>query len=146
MLSGIGFLSIEEDVMSTLGATTLLLVVTIRVLGVNRTNATESWYTSDQAIAGHQLYNNFCAECHRPDLSGAMGPALLGSNFKQRWGGKTVEKLYKFEHLSMPPLSPGSLTANELFPITAYILKMNGLAEGNTALSEETAAQLTLPK
>ena len=75
-----------------------------------------------------------------------MGPALLGSTFKKRWGGKTVEQLYKFEHHSMPPLSPGSLTANELFPITAYILKMNGLAAGNTALSEETAGRLTLPK
>jgi mono/diheme cytochrome c family protein len=132
--------------MSRRGATTTLLIVTVLVLGLNRTNAAESWYTSDQAAAGHQLYNNYCAECHRPDLSGAMGPALLGSTFKQRWGGKTVEQLYKFEHLSMPPLSPGSLTENELFPITAYILKMNGLAAGNTALSKETAARLTLPK
>jgi mono/diheme cytochrome c family protein len=146
MLAAIGFLSIGEDVMSRRGATITLLIVTVLVLGLNRTNAAESWYTSDQAAAGHQLYNNFCAECHRPDLSGAMGPALLGSTFKERWGGKTVEELYKFEHLSMPPLSPGSLTANELFPITAYILKKNGLAAGNTALSEETAARLTLPK
>ncbi len=76
-----------------------------------------------------------------------MGPALLGTVFKQRWGGgKTIEELYKYERMSMPTLDPGSLTENELFPITAYILKMNGLPAGSTALSEMSGAQLRLPK
>lgn len=125
---------------------TALLISTIMILGFSDSGAAESWYTQEQASAGHLLYNNYCAECHRPDLTGAMGPALLGSMFKQRWGGRTIEELYKYEHRSMPPLEPGSLTANELFPITAYILKKNGFPAGSTALSETSGAQLRLPK
>ncbi len=124
----------------------VFLFATMMIFGFIDTSAAESWYTKEQASAGHLLFNNYCAECHRPDLTGAMGPALLGPVFKKRWAGKTIEEFYKFEHRSMPPLEPGSLTANELFPITAYILKRNGFPAGSTALSETSAARLRLPK
>lgn len=123
-----------------------IVVSTVQVVGLTQVSAAESWYTADQATSGHQLFNNYCAQCHRPDLSGAIGPALIGPTFKQRWGGKTVEALYQFEHQKMPATNPGSLTAKELLPITAYILEKNGLPAGNTALSETTGAQLALPK
>lgn len=125
---------------------TALVVSTVQVVGPTQADAAESWYTADQAAAGHQLFNNYCAQCHRPDLSGAIGPALIGSTFKQRWGGKSVEELYQFEHQKMPATNPGSLTPKELLPITAYILEKNGLPAGNTTLSEKTGTQLTLPK
>lgn len=104
------------------------------------------WYTAQQADQGHDLFNNHCAECHRPDLTGAMGPALTGSAFKANWGGKTVETLYQFEHRNMPATNPGSLPGDQVMQITAYILQKNGLPAGSTPLSESTARQLTLPQ
>lgn len=32
--------------------------------------ANDGWYTADQADRGHQDFNNHCAQCHRPDLTG----------------------------------------------------------------------------
>lgn len=128
------------------GLAVALLVSTAQFFILTHANSEESWYTSDQSKAGHQLFNNYCAECHGPDLSGGMGLALIGPTFKQRWGGKSVERLYQFEHHEMPAINPGSLTAKELLPITAYILEKNGMPAGCTALSEKTGQRLMLPE
>ena len=60
--------------------------------------ATTGWFQQAQAEQGHQLFNNYCAECHRPDLSGALGPALKGSAFLNKWTGHPLSVLYHFEH------------------------------------------------
>lgn len=105
----------------------------------------QGFFTAAQADTGHDAFNNHCAECHRPDLTGAMGPALIGTPFFQHWGGRTVEALYQFEHTKMPATNPGSLPPDQVLAITAYILKRNGLPAGSTFLDEAAAKQLTLP-
>ncbi len=102
-------------------------------------------FTSAQADQGHQLFNNHCAECHRPDLTGALGPALKGPDFAKRWGGKPVEDFYQFEHANMPANAPGSLPKDQMLAITAYILKQNGLTPGSTPLSEAAAKDMKMP-
>lgn len=103
------------------------------------------WYTTAQAEQGHMLYNNICAQCHRPDLTGAMGPALVGAAFAQRWGGKPLGDLYQFEHSQMPAVNPGSVPDAQMWPITAYILQRNGLPPGQTPLGADTGAKRILP-
>lgn len=105
----------------------------------------EGLYTAPQAEEGHQLFNNYCAECHRPDLSGAQGPALAGPVFKQRWGGKTVGELFNYDHSKMPPTNPGSIPEDKDWQITAYILQKNGLEAGQKDLGPATMGQ-TIPK
>jgi mono/diheme cytochrome c family protein len=102
-------------------------------------SAAAGWYTKAQAEKGHQLFNNYCAQCHRPDLSGAAGPALVGPTFLGKWGGKTVSDLYAFEHEKMPAINPGSMPPDQLWPITAYILEKNGFKAGSTELDDKTA-------
>ncbi len=102
-------------------------------------------FTSAQADQGHQLFNDHCAECHRPDLTGALGPALKGSDFAKKWGGKPVEDFYQFEHANMPANAPGSLPKDQMLAITAYILKQNGMTPGSTALSEAAAKDMKMP-
>jgi mono/diheme cytochrome c family protein len=108
------------------------------------TAADQGWYTPAQADRGHQLYNNYCAECHRPDLSGAMGPALIGKAFLDKWGGQPLGDLYGYEHKTMPAVNPGSLPAGELWTITAYILQKNGFEAGTAELTTTTGAQRVL--
>ena len=108
--------------------------------------ADAGYYTSQQADDGHMAFNNHCAECHRPDLTGALGPALVGKPFLARWGGKSVEDLFQFEHEKMPATSPGSLPKDQILKITAYILKRNGYKAGSTPLDEKVAKTITLPK
>ncbi len=102
------------------------------------TTATEAagWYTSDQAQQGHLLYNTYCAQCHRPDLSGALGPALVGQPFLDRWADKTLGDLVTFEHTRMPADNPGSVPTDKLDEITAYILSKNGFDAGSEPIAE----------
>ncbi len=96
------------------------------------------WYTRDQAQRGHQYFNNYCAECHRPDLTGAVGPALVGDAFLKRWGSRPLRNLFDFEHSKMPATNPGSLPDDKLWSITAYILKKNGFEAGSAALNRQS--------
>lgn len=102
------------------------------------------WYTSAQATSGEQLFNNYCAECHRPDLTGADGPALKGAAFLKTFGGQPLSDLYGVEHTTMPAVNPGSLPDTTLMPITAFILSKNGLPSGDAPLDETTLSR-TLP-
>ena len=105
----------------------------------------DGWYTTAQATRGHQLFNNQCAQCHRPDLTGAAGPALVGTAFLAKWGGKPLSDLFTFEHEKMPAVNPGSVPPDQLWPITAYILQKNGFAAGDTEIGDALASR-TLQK
>ena len=102
------------------------------------------WYSAAQATAGQQLFNNYCAECHRPDLTGADGPALKGAAFLKVFGGQPLSDLYGVEHTTMPAVNPGSLPDTTLLPITAFILSQNGLPAGDAPLDQATLTR-TLP-
>lgn len=104
------------------------------------------WFTQDQATRGHQLFNDNCAQCHGPELKGAAGPALAGDAFLQKWSKKPVGDLFTFEHTNMPATNPGSLPADTVWAITAYILQRNGFPAGSIALSQSTGANRTLAK
>ena len=107
--------------------------------------ANDGWYTQAQATRGHQLFNNQCAQCHRPDLTGAAGPALVGPTFLDKWGGKPLSELYTFEHEKMPAVNPGSVPPDQMWMITAYILQKNGFAAGDAEIGDATAPR-TLAK
>lgn len=97
-------------------------------------------FTKQQAEDGHVKFNNLCAQCHRPDLSGALGPALKGDAFKAKWGGKPVANLRTFIHDNMPKNAPKTLKDDELDPIVAHILDANGVQPGDKPLSKDTAS------
>ena len=98
----------------------------------------KGWFTATQANRGHQLFNNYCAECHMPDLTGAMGPALKGQQFLSAWGTRTLGDLLTFEHQNMPANNPGSVSDKQLADITAFILMKNGFPAGKTPLVKGT--------
>lgn len=77
---------------------------------------------------GEVDYNSHCAECHRPDLTGALGPALTGNAFMKKWG-HNVNDLKAYVHSSMPLNAPGSLTADQYTAVIDYILAKNGLQD-----------------
>lgn len=102
--------------------------------------AKAGFFTADQATQGHQDFNNHCAECHRPDLTGGAGvPPLLGKKFLSAWGSQKVSDLITFEHQNMPANNPGAVPDDKLYKITAYILQKNGFPAGSTPLSAATA-------
>ena len=104
----------------------------------------KGWYTASQANRGHQLFNNYCAQCHMPDLTGAMGPALKGQQFLSAWGTRTLGDLLTFEHQNMPANNPGSVSDKQLSDITAYILMKNGFPAGKTPLAKGAGNTMVL--
>ena len=113
------------------------------ILALNGAHAADSggWYTPDQAARGHITFNSYCAQCHRPDLMGAIGPALVGATFLKDWSNKPLSELYNFEHTKMPATNPGSVPENKLWDITAYILQKNGFSPGPTDLTAQAASR-----
>ncbi len=123
----------------------VLLCTAVAIAVSNSAGAAgQGWYTQDQATRGHQLFNNYCAQCHRPDLKGAAGPALIGDAFLKQWTDKPLGDLFGFEHSKMPATNPGSVPDDAMWSITAYILQKNGLPAGSVALSQPTGASRVL--
>jgi mono/diheme cytochrome c family protein len=103
-------------------------------------SAADGPFTQEQAADGKTRYNNQCATCHRPNLKGGQGPALIGDDFKNKWAGKPVAELRDYTQRTMPPTAPGSLPDDQIDPIIAFILSENGVAPGQTALSKDSAS------
>ena len=121
---------------------TIAAGLTLLVGASRAAEVTQGWFTQAQATQGHQLFNNQCAECHRPDLTGAAGPALVGPTFLAKWGNKPLSDLYSFEHQNMPANNPGSVPRDQLIAITAYILQKNGFPAGNSPMDKWEASRL----
>jgi mono/diheme cytochrome c family protein len=102
----------------------------------------DGWYSPEQAAAGHITFNSYCAQCHRPDLKGALGPALIGDAFLQTWLNKPVGDLFTFAHSKMPANNPGSVPEDKMWNIMAYILQKNGFSAGSTPLSAQAESRL----
>ena len=117
-------------------------VMVLSVPGARAADASNGWYTPDQAARGHITFNSFCAECHRPDLRGAMGPALVGDAFLRTWANRPLGDLFTFEHTKMPANNPGSVPEDKLWIITAYILQKNGLPSGSTPLGAQAEGRV----
>ena len=103
--------------------------------------------------AGKQVYTMHCLACHGADLGGVAGTggaALIGGRGSLASGKpkKTVESywpyastLFDFTKRAMPFHTPGSLTDDEVYAVSAYIL-----AEGNIIGKDEVMNAQTLPK
>jgi mono/diheme cytochrome c family protein len=102
----------------------------------------DGWYSPEQAAAGHVTFNSYCAQCHRPDLKGAMGPALIGDAFLQTWLDKPLGDLFNFAHSKMPANNPGSVPEDKMWTILAYILQKNGFTAGSAPLSAQAESRL----
>jgi mono/diheme cytochrome c family protein len=127
-------------------ALTALACAAIASAGSARAAGAQGWYTPTQAQRGQQYFNNYCAQCHRPDLTGAVGPALVGEAFLKQWSNKPLGDLFSFEHSNMPATNPGSLPDDTMWTITAFILQKNGFPSGSVALDQRSGAGRTLQK
>ena len=93
-------------------------------------------YTVAQAEAGAILYESTCAVCHLTDFQGSFeAPELAGPNFRNTWGGRRVGDLLVLIEATMPPEAAGSLSAEQVASVLAYVLRANEVQAGGTELS-----------
>ena len=96
--------------------------------GTARSPATQpSPYNEEQAARGELVYQNGCIDCH--ELLQYTGPA-----FRLKWNGRSVFDLYDVLRSTMPDKNPGMLPQQDYIDVLGYMLKLNGVPSGKTAL------------
>jgi cytochrome c len=70
-------------------------------------------------------------------------PALVGQGALQKF--PTAANLHGYIFAAMPFWKPGSLTEEESWQVTAFLLRQNGLWQGTKELNESNAGNVKLP-
>ncbi|MDT8397770.1 MAG: PQQ-binding-like beta-propeller repeat protein [Pseudomonadales bacterium] len=116
------------------------LLLTGAAAAVAQTSTRDGVYTSQQAVAGADLYTRSCIECHGLTLRGEeAGPALVGPGFWNKWEGQSLAALYQITATTMPVNNPNGFTPEQYASVVALILQQNGLPAADVPLSASAA-------
>ena len=104
---------------------------------------------------GEFLYEEKCAACHGSFGEGVgRFPSLAGGegSLKDERPQKTVGSYWKYTstlwdyiHRAMPFAQPESLSDDEVYAVTAYVLYLNDLVEDDFELTRENLSTIRLP-
>jgi cytochrome c len=116
----------------------LLLAPTSALHSEESNNAT-IMYSEEQALRGHDLYNEHCASCHGEALEGQGSLPLSGATFRARWADDhhSVDDLFYIIRTLMPYGQPATLSKQQYIDIIAYILMVNGYPAGAQPLPSD---------
>ena len=109
---------------------------------------------SGTAAQGAAIYVGKCAACHGENGKGAVASPLIprgpitGINAADKsianfWPYATT--LFDFIRRAMPWQQPKSLTNEEVYALTAYILALNGIIGENDVMNAKTLPQVRMP-
>ncbi len=103
---------------------------------------------------GIRVYKEQCAACHGEAGKGGPVDALVGGvgSLSSSQPAKTVGSywpyattLFDYIRRAMPYFSPGSLSDNEVYAVTAYLLYLNEIVEENTVLGADSLTAVRMP-
>jgi mono/diheme cytochrome c family protein len=100
---------------------------------------------------GATVYAQRCQACHGPNGTGTRlhrGLIPLGNAKPVKIEGSLVPyatTVWDFINRAMPSTKPGSLTPNEVYAVTAYVLFLNEVIEENTVLDATTLPKIKMP-
>ncbi len=107
------------------------------------------------AAQGEAVYAAKCQACHGEKGAGGPNDALvggIGSLAPDKAPVKTVGSywpyaptLFDYVRRAMPFQEPKSLTADELYAVSAYILNLNGIIETNDVLDAQSLPKVKMP-
>lgn len=110
---------------------------------------------SGSVESGEMLYEEKCASCHGVFGEGEdRWPVIAGGigTLKEEKPEKTVgsywpyvSTLWDYIHRAMPFLQPQSLTDNEVYALTAYVLYLNDQVDEDFVLTRHNLPTITLP-
>lgn len=105
--------------------------------------------------AGKQVYDAKCASCHGPEAKGGpvFGPMVggIGSMTKSPrvlTPGSMypyAPVLFDYVRRAMPMTEPQSLTNDETYAVSAYLLHLNGLIPADAVMGPETLVKVQMP-
>jgi len=109
---------------------------------------------SGNAITGRDVYNLKCLACHGENGSGGVNDALSGGHGSltgprpQKTVGSFwpyATTVFDYVRRAMPFQAPGSLSNEETYAVTAYLLFVNGIIAEDVAMNAESLPQVKMP-
>jgi S-disulfanyl-L-cysteine oxidoreductase SoxD len=106
------------------------------------------------AVAGAPLFAQKCAVCHGAGGRGATAEELAGGTnpLTSASPDKTIglywpfaTTVFDFTRRAMPMFAPGSLTADEVYALTAYLLFQNGVIGERDEMNATTLPKVRMP-
>lgn len=119
----------------------LLAVLALATAGRAAAPAPAVPYTTEQAAAGGQVYQQRCAMCHGRQLEGSFEVPALTGRFVANWAGRPVGDLSAYLGRAMPQFAPGTLAPDDTMRLVAFILQANGYPAGPQALPTAAVQQ-----
>jgi len=109
---------------------------------------------SGDAAAGKIVYDAKCASCHAMEGKGKPADSLVGG-IGSLGSGKPVKSvgsywpyattLFDYIRRAMPLDAPMSLSNEEVYAVTAYVLSLNGVVSGNQTLDADSLPAVRMP-
>jgi cytochrome c len=109
---------------------------------------------SGTARLGLQVYEQKCLACHGAKGVGKPADALAGGmgSLASKTPLRTVGSywpyattLFDYVRCAMPHADPLSLSSDEVYAVSAYVLFLNGLIEEDFPLNAQTLPQVKMP-
>ncbi len=108
---------------------------------------------SGTASDGAPIFAQKCAACHGNEGEGGIAAALhAGPPRATLDGGKSIANfwpyattIFDFIRRAMPPNAPNTLTGEEVYALTAYVLYLNELIGENDVIDQETLPEIEMP-
>jgi hypothetical protein len=105
------------------------------------------------AAEGAPIYQQKCAPCHGADGEGGIAGQLIGGPPRATLdGGKTIANFYPyattiFDYVrrAMPYNQPHSLTDQEVYGLTAFLLARNKLIGESDVMNAQTLPKVKMP-
>jgi cytochrome c len=106
------------------------------------------------AVEGAPLYRVNCLVCHGQEGEGLLNDRLVGGH--GTIGGPAARKtvgsywpyattIFDYIRRAMPYLQPRSLTNDEVYALTAYLLYLNGIIDENETMNSATLPAVDMP-
>ena len=109
---------------------------------------------SGSVAQGQGIYDDKCASCHgtfgesNSYLQIAGGVGTLASDAPIRTTGSKLNyatTLFDYIRRAMPFNNPQSLTADEVYALTAYVLNLNDILPADAGLDQDTLPKVKMP-
>jgi cytochrome c len=108
---------------------------------------------SGTAVQGAPIFQAKCSACHGENGKGGEAAALTAGPPRATLdGGKTIANfwpysttIFDFIRRAMPLNAPKSLTDQEVYALTAYLLSLNKLIGENDVIDAQTLPQVKMP-
>ncbi len=109
---------------------------------------------SGSVAEGARVYAAKCVACHGPDGAGAPGDRLTGGvgTLKTARPVRTVASfwpyaptVFDYTRRAMPLTAPQSLTNDETYAVTAYILSVDGIVAKDARLDAASLPRVVMP-